>query len=128
MDNNEKDTQTKVFINSSNELEIILGTKITQKDYIDLISQVYELSLKIEDMDLPVKLLVDCSPQEEMEEMAEELAVKGTRDLNFLKIASFGLKPKFIPLLGTILGEIQGGEIKNFQTRQEAEDWLRLLS
>lgn len=115
---------TSVFINSNNWLEIILGSKIMRDDYLDLISKVYDLSLVIEDKDLPVNLLVDCSHQDYMEDVAEELAVRGTRDLNFSKIASFKLNPKFIPLLGKILKEIHGGQIKNFDSREEAEQWL----
>lgn len=117
---------TRAFINSHNWLEIILGKMITKDDYIQLITSVYDLALEIEDKDLPVKLLVDCSRQEDMEEIAEELAVKGTRDLHFNKIASFQLSPKFIPLLGKILTEAQteGAEIKNFDTREQAEEWL----
>lgn len=113
-------------INANDQLEIILGSKITEADYISLITRVYDLALEIEDKDLPVKLLVDCSQLSEMEEMAESHAVKGTRDLHFNKIASFKLDPKYIPLLGTILSEAatEGAEIKDFPSREEAEEWL----
>jgi len=123
--NNEVE-DARAFINSHDWLEIILGKMITKDDYIKLVTKVYDLALELEDKDLPIKLLVDCSRQEDMEEMAEELAVKGTRDLHFNKIASFQLKPKFMTLLGTILTEAQteGAEIKNFDTREEAEEWL----
>ncbi|MEO6729470.1 MAG: STAS/SEC14 domain-containing protein [Candidatus Dojkabacteria bacterium] len=117
--------ETTAFINSNNWLEITLGKFISEKDYIHLITLVYDLALELEDKDYPVMLLVDCSGQEDMEEMAEKHAVKGTRDLHFNKIASFGLKPKFIPLLSTIVTETGNAEIKDFPTRAEAVDWLQ---
>ncbi|MFS8131350.1 MAG: hypothetical protein ACMG57_05230 [Candidatus Dojkabacteria bacterium] len=131
--------ETKAFLDENNWLEIVLGSRITEKDYIALITRVYDLALQLEDKDFPVKLLVDCSHLMEMEKIASELAVKGTRDLQFNQIASFGLDPKYIPLLQIILSETakqvaaQEGSpagitpqdlIKDFPTREEAERWL----
>ncbi len=117
---------SSAYLDSHDWLVIVLGKMITSQDYLELIKNVYDIALEIEDKDLPVKLLVDCTALSEMEEMAETLAVKGTRDLHFNKIASFGLDPKYIPLLGKILTEAQteGAEIKSFATKEEAEEWL----
>lgn len=131
--------ESEAFINENNVLELILGSKITEPGYIALITKVYDLALQLEDKSLPVKLLVDCSHLNEMDKIATELAVKGTRDLQFNQIASFGLDPKYIPLLQVILSETakqvavaEGSPegttpsdlIKNFDTKEEAKKWL----
>lgn len=114
------------FINPSNWLEIVLSKKITEENYINLLSTVYDLSLELEESGLPVKLLVDCSQFTEMDNMAEEHAIKGTRDLHFNQIACFKLNPQHIPLLGKVLNELETPNFRSFETREEAEEWLGL--
>lgn len=114
------------FINHNNWLEIVLSEKITGENYVSLLSTVYDLSLELEERGLPVKLLVDCSQFMEMNNMAEEHAIKGTRDLHFNQIACFKLNPQHIPLLGKILNELETPNFKAFNSREEAEEWLGL--
>lgn len=117
---------THAYIDSNNWLVIILGNKITRDDYLNLIAQVYDLALEIEEKNLLVKLLVDCTRLSVMEETVKEHIVKGTRDLQFNKIASFGLDPKYVPILVRIFQEtdISSSSIQDFKTQKEAEEWL----
>jgi hypothetical protein len=118
-------SMNQVFINPKGWVEVIWGKVIDKEGYVTAATEMMRRLMLLGDEHKDVRLLIDFSAMEKISPEAAQYATLATRDLGCKKIAGFGIKPEFKSILDLIKERsTKADTIREFQTRQEAEEWL----
>jgi hypothetical protein len=116
----------QVFINPKGWVEVIWGKMIDKDGYVTAATEMMRRLTALGDEGKDLRLLIDFSGLEEVTSEAADYATLATRDLGCKKIAGFGIKPQFKSILDLIKERsTKADTIREFKTRQEAEEWLQ---
>lgn len=114
-----------VFLNPNNVIEVKVGEIVNVEDALSLGKQVLDLSTKVEDLGLDVKILIDSTEEKEWGAKVMPLLSIIFREIKFKKGAIFGSHAELAKMQRLVVekANIQDRG-KVFETRAEAETWL----
>lgn len=116
-----------IKIGEHNILEIVWREGASLADYGDLLQDMIALSLTLGDQSAPVRVLVDFEKFIHFDTKMESLGVHALKDVPYRKMAGYNIQPEAKPMIDSIMEKMNAtttGVIKEFESREEAVNWL----
>lgn len=114
-----------VFLNSKNVIEVKVGEIVNVDDALSLGKQVLDLSTKVEDLGLDVKILIDSTDEKEWGAKVMPLLSIIFSQIKFKRGAIFGSHAELAKMQRMVVEKANIADRgRVFETRAEAEEWI----
>jgi hypothetical protein len=100
---------------------------ITVKELEEDLMRLLDIQKELDEKKLPLLLIFDASDAKTADSGVRKQAIKNMNSINYHKVAVFGVKSTYLKYMANfvILGMGKADKVKIFDTKEEAEKWVR---